>query len=413
MQLVADAARMDLRDALDFAVLVEEDAQLRYEELSHLLGADPGGAGAVFRAMAVNEAKHGRAIAERRAELFRDAAPRLEISALEGPERPELGEGDLPATAREALEVALAAERRAHAFYASALRGTLEPGVRAFFGDLVRDEAEHAALLEAELAALGAPATPAAPTVQRRACTAPAPAAYPDRTLLAAILPRFDAATRMVAESIVVEGLPEEVVADSLGVSRRTVARKLARFLEVAREHLAVALTAAALTGCGGGLGLAESPSSAHGAAVDAQRVAAERASDVTPGGSPAGVQRETADPAGDAAGEALARPRAAEEAARRTEEADTGRESEAEASPVIGELSPGEAPASGGAAVVIRGENLDAAQVTVDGIPARILDAAGHLVVIELPEAGPGQAVVRVTNRDGRFALKGFRLTR
>jgi rubrerythrin len=56
MQLVADVARMDLRDALDFAVLVEEDAQLRYEELSHLLPADAGGAGSVFRAMAVYEA---------------------------------------------------------------------------------------------------------------------------------------------------------------------------------------------------------------------------------------------------------------------------------------------------------------------------------------------------------------------
>jgi hypothetical protein len=105
-------------------------------------------------------------------------------------------------------------------------------------------------------------------------------------------------------------------------------------------------------------------------------------------------------------------RPQAAAEAGVRGDQ--PGAEGEAaDLSPIIGEFSPAEAPAAGGTALVIRGENLDAAQVTVDGVPARILDAAGHLVIVELPEAGPGMAIVRVTNRDGRFAFKAFRYTR
>jgi hypothetical protein len=206
------------------------------------------------------------------------------------------------------------------------------------------------------------------------------------------------------------------VVAESLGVSRRTVARKLARFLEVAREHLAVAIAAAALTGCGGGFGLNESASSAHGGTVEAQPAASASVHAVAPeagaAGAPAGLQRASADRADATAGDVLARPRAGEDAAVRAD--DPGAESEAAQGPVLGEFSPTEAPVAGGAALVIRGENLDVAQVTIDGTPARILDSAAHLVVVEVPEGGPGQAIVKVTNRDGRFAFRaGFRYTR
>lgn len=47
--------RLDDRAALDLAILIEEDAQLRYEQLAQLLGNDPGGAGEVFRAMVATE----------------------------------------------------------------------------------------------------------------------------------------------------------------------------------------------------------------------------------------------------------------------------------------------------------------------------------------------------------------------
>jgi len=75
---------------------------------------------------------------------------------------------------------------------------------------------------------------------------------YPDRALLQAALPRFDAATQAVALGVIVDGLQPAQVAVALGVSRRTVARKLTRFLAFARQHAAVAVAAVALAGCPG-----------------------------------------------------------------------------------------------------------------------------------------------------------------
>ncbi len=61
---------------------------------------------------------------------------------------------------------------------------------------------------------------------------------YPDRALAQSILSRFDAATQAVAVGVIVDGMEHEEVAAALGVSRRTVARKLERFLENARKYV-------------------------------------------------------------------------------------------------------------------------------------------------------------------------------
>jgi len=61
---------------------------------------------------------------------------------------------------------------------------------------------------------------------------------FPDRALAHQILARFDAATQAVAVGVLVDGMEHQEGADALGVSRRTVARKLERFLTQARQHL-------------------------------------------------------------------------------------------------------------------------------------------------------------------------------
>jgi RNA polymerase sigma-70 factor (ECF subfamily) len=63
-------------------------------------------------------------------------------------------------------------------------------------------------------------------------------AASPDRVLARELLERFDDATQAVAVGILVDGLEQEELATALGVSRRTVARKLERFLAAARGLL-------------------------------------------------------------------------------------------------------------------------------------------------------------------------------
>ena len=65
------------------------------------------------------------------------------------------------------------------------------------------------------------------------------PDAYPDRQLAQAVLSRFDAETQAVAVGVLVDGMEHEEIAAVLGISRRTVSRKLARFLENARKFIA------------------------------------------------------------------------------------------------------------------------------------------------------------------------------
>jgi RNA polymerase sigma-70 factor (ECF subfamily) len=58
---------------------------------------------------------------------------------------------------------------------------------------------------------------------------------FPDRHLASSILSRFDEGTRAVAVGVLVDGMGHEELAGALGVSRKTVERRLARFLERAR----------------------------------------------------------------------------------------------------------------------------------------------------------------------------------
>ncbi|HYV66653.1 MAG TPA: sigma-70 family RNA polymerase sigma factor [Myxococcales bacterium] len=62
--------------------------------------------------------------------------------------------------------------------------------------------------------------------------------AVPERELVKRVLSRFDAKTQAVAVGVFVDGMEHEEVAQALGISRRTVARKLERFVGNARKYL-------------------------------------------------------------------------------------------------------------------------------------------------------------------------------
>ncbi|HQR30309.1 MAG TPA: sigma-70 family RNA polymerase sigma factor [Anaeromyxobacteraceae bacterium] len=64
------------------------------------------------------------------------------------------------------------------------------------------------------------------------------PEAFPERQLAQAVLQRFDEETQAVAVGVLVDGLEHEEIAGALGISRRTVSRKLNRFVENARKFL-------------------------------------------------------------------------------------------------------------------------------------------------------------------------------
>lgn len=146
MSSLIDFSQLDLRDAFDLAIKIEEDAQRRYEQLAAAFADDAEGIGEVFRTMAVNERKHRDELAERRYSMLREDAQPSDLPVaggeMEGPE-PQAN----PESALAALELVLESEQRALAFYREALERVPDRSVRALFEDLRDEEAEHVALV--------------------------------------------------------------------------------------------------------------------------------------------------------------------------------------------------------------------------------------------------------------------------
>ena len=59
-----------------------------------------------------------------------------------------------------------------------------------------------------------------------------------DRRLAQELLSRFDEGTQAVAVGVLVDGMERDEVASALGISRRTVSRRLGRFLAHTRKFL-------------------------------------------------------------------------------------------------------------------------------------------------------------------------------
>lgn len=304
-----DFASLDLRDAFDFAIMMEEDAEMVYGRLAERLGDDPGGAGEVFRTMAETEAGHRKELLARRSTLFRDAPPRIEISVIDGErgvERPDIDD-ELPRTAIAALESALAAEQNACRFYGQLSTRIEDPEVQVFCRDLIDQEAEHVAALAERIAQrVGAaagkprrrPPVPGAASERDRA------EPIPDREQLTSLIPRFDAATQFVARAVLVEGVGLAEVAAALNVLRSTVARKLDLFLRMARRLAAGALVAATVMSIPGvptPPAVPEVGAAVHGAAGDRR----------APGVGEQAADRAASAPAAESAPPALTDPAA------------------------------------------------------------------------------------------------------
>lgn len=150
-----DFARLDLKDALDLAILIEDEARERYEEFAEQMEVHhTTDAAKFYRFMAENEAKHGADLTARRKALFADAPTRMSRSMLWDVEAPEYDKARAFMSPRKALEVALESEIKAHAYFTAALPFLSDPDVKALFAELQGDEVEHKALVQAELAKL-------------------------------------------------------------------------------------------------------------------------------------------------------------------------------------------------------------------------------------------------------------------
>lgn len=140
-----DPARLSLQDALDLAILMEDEACQRYQEFTKQVGGRyPGDAADMFKNMAAAEAKHRAQLQEQRRTLFGDAPSRLTAEMLEDVEAPDRGQPRVFMSARQAMEVALRSEEKAQDFFAAALKCVADPKVRTLFEVLRDEEQQHA-----------------------------------------------------------------------------------------------------------------------------------------------------------------------------------------------------------------------------------------------------------------------------
>jgi rubrerythrin len=146
-------------DALDLAILIEEEAEERYCEFAQQMEIHhTPDAAAFFRFMAENEARHRADLAERRAEQFGDAPRRVTRSLLWDVEAPDYDEARAFMSPRRAMETALRCEQKARAFFVDALGEIRDPSVRSIFEELRDEETQHEELVRGELAKLPAEA---------------------------------------------------------------------------------------------------------------------------------------------------------------------------------------------------------------------------------------------------------------
>lgn len=150
-----DFGKLSLQDALDLAVLVEEEAKERYEEFaSQMETHHTPEAASFFLFMAGNEEKHRAELAGRRLRMFGRADSQVTRAMLFDVEAPDYDEARAFMTPRQAMLAALRSEEKAHAFFVEALLHVTEPSVKALFAELRDEEVEHQTMVKKEIARL-------------------------------------------------------------------------------------------------------------------------------------------------------------------------------------------------------------------------------------------------------------------
>jgi rubrerythrin len=161
MSTSLDLSKLSLMDALDLAILIEQEANQRYKMFASQLGRRGSGldAGTFFASMAENEAKHGTELLERRIALFGKVPMKLKLDDIYDVEAPESGAPRRGMSTLQAFEVGIEAEQKAYDFYDMALPGVTDPEVRELFIELRDEELEHVEMLKEKMAKLPASAS--------------------------------------------------------------------------------------------------------------------------------------------------------------------------------------------------------------------------------------------------------------
>ena len=161
MSVSLDLSKLSLMDALDMAILIEEEAHQRYKLFASQIGrtGNKNDAAAFFEKMAENEAKHGNELLARRIDRFGKAPMKVKLIDLFDVEAPDIGAPRKGMSTVQACELGLDAEQKAHEFYDTALPGITDPEVRELFAELRDEEIEHVEMLKEAMAKLPASAS--------------------------------------------------------------------------------------------------------------------------------------------------------------------------------------------------------------------------------------------------------------
>jgi rubrerythrin len=150
-----DFTKLNLMDALDLAILIEEEAYERYTLFNEQLGHRyPNDAASVFRRMAESEKKHGDELSYRRKDLFGDKPSNVNKDSIFDIEAPEVGSTRWNMSPYKAFQLVLSSEEKSYAFFDEALTYVKDDKVRDLFTELREEEAEHAQMIKDFIAAL-------------------------------------------------------------------------------------------------------------------------------------------------------------------------------------------------------------------------------------------------------------------
>ncbi len=155
MSQAIDFSKLSLRDTLDLAISIEEEAKERYDNFAEQMDAHrtPDVAN-FFRFMADNEIKHAEKLAAQRKGLFGDEPNSADTSMLYDIEAPDFDGARAFMSMRAALDVAMESEVKAYEFYDEALAEVSDRKVNELFVELRDEEALHQELIKKIIAKL-------------------------------------------------------------------------------------------------------------------------------------------------------------------------------------------------------------------------------------------------------------------
>lgn len=152
MTIQVDFSKLRANDALDMAIAIEEEGSYYYEQLADWIGDSNPEVSDFFRRMSVREKRHHDQVVALREKLFAGKPSSHAEKVSWGVEAPDFDAVPNDITLRQAFDVAMDSETRAHDFYASAIEYAADDQIAELFEGLRASEADHQRLLKEEMA---------------------------------------------------------------------------------------------------------------------------------------------------------------------------------------------------------------------------------------------------------------------